>query len=104
MQLVAGADWIDLVREFYARPIGHHSPALARLLSHLRAGAIEGKYCLICTEPHRSWVIGRLSAQRGVAPALDDNRIFPSIEEAEWAVFKLRCRDAGLPPIDESLL
>jgi hypothetical protein len=100
---IAGADWNDLVREFRARPIGPHSSALARLLSHLRAGEIEGKYCLICTEPHRSWVIGSLSGQRGVPPSVFDNRVFDSVEKAEWAIFKLRCREAGLPPIDETL-
>jgi hypothetical protein len=98
------ADWIELVREFYMRPIGHHSPALTRLLSQLRAGAVDGKYCLICIEPYRRWVIGRLAGKRGEPPAVQENRIFPSLEEAEWAVFKLRCRDAGLPPIDETLL
>jgi len=98
----ADAEWIQLAREFRAQPIGYHSAGLTRLLSHLRAGGMEGKYCIICIEPHRNWAIGRLSAQRGVPPALQDNR--GTLDEAEWAIFKLRCRDAGLPAIDEALL
>jgi hypothetical protein len=95
---------LDIVREFRACPIGHHSPALARILSHLRAGQIQGKYCLICIRPHREWVIGQFSGVRGVPPKVQDNRVFTSLEEAEWEVFKLRWHNAGLPPIDESAL
>lgn len=96
--------WLDLVREFRACPIGHHSAELSRVLSHLRAGAMDGKYCIICIRPHANWVIGRLSGVRGEAPVVQDNRVFTSIEDAEWEIFKLRCRAAGLPPIDEAAL
>jgi len=81
---------LDPVREFFARPIGPHSAELDALLSLLRAGPVAGKHCLICTEPHRAWRIGRLSGVRNVPPALDDNRTFGSIEEAERAIFRLR--------------
>ncbi|HLZ08698.1 MAG TPA: hypothetical protein VKT80_08935, partial [Chloroflexota bacterium] len=77
------------MREFRARPIGHHSAELTAMLSILRAGSVEGKYCLICTRPREEWVIARLSGVHGVAPVVEDNRVFHSIEEAEWAVFKL---------------
>jgi len=90
-----------IAQEFRATPIGHHSPALARVLSHLRAGPVAGKYCLICIRPHEEWVIARLSGQRGVPPSLQDNRVFNSIEAAEWEIFRLRWHDAGLPPIDD---
>jgi len=102
--MLADHGLLDLVREFRACPIGHHSPALARILSHLRAGPMQGKYCLICIRPHREWVIARLSGVRGTAPVVQDNRVFSSVEEAEWEVFKLRWNDAGFPPIDESAL
>jgi len=93
---------LDLAAEFAACPIGHHSAALARTLSHLRAGQMKGKYCLICIRPHQEWVIGRLSGIRGMPPVVQDNRVFTSLEEAEWEIFKLRWNEAGFPPIDES--
>jgi hypothetical protein len=95
---------LDIAREFRARPIGHHSAALAHILSHLRAGPMQGKYCLICIRPHREWVIGRLSGVRGVAPLVEDNRVFASVEEAEWEIFRLRWNAAGLPTIDDNEL
>jgi hypothetical protein len=95
---------LALAREFRASPIGRHSPELSAVLSRFRGGDVAGKYCLICVKPHAEWVIGRLSGQRGVAPAVDGNRVFHSIEEAEWAVFKLRWREAYGAAIDEDAL
>jgi len=92
------------VREFFASPIRHHSPELDAVLSVLRAGPIAGKYCLICVEPHRSWVIGRLSGERGVAPTIADNRIFTSIEDAERAIFKARWMAETGVSLDEEML
>jgi hypothetical protein len=95
---------LDLAREFRAAPLGRHSGELYALLNVLRAGAVAGKYCLICVEPHRRWVIGRMSGQRGVAPAVSDNRIFERLEDAEWAVFKLRWAEVNGAPLDEDLI
>ncbi len=92
-----------IAQEFRAAPIGSHSPALARVLSHLRAGPVAGKYCLICIRPHQEWGIARLSGKRGVPPSVQDNRVFHSIEAAEWEIFQLRWREAGLPPSYEGL-
>jgi len=39
-----------------------------------------------------------------VAPTIEDNRVFHSLEEAEWAVFKLRWEAAGGPPLDDEAL
>ena len=86
---------LDLAREFRARPIGEHSAALEQVLSLLRAGPVKGKYCLVCTEPHRRWVLARLSGERGVAPVLQENRVFTSLAEAEWEIFKLRWHEAS---------
>lgn len=95
---------LDPVREFRANPIGHHSAELDAILSLLRGGDVAGKYCLICIKPHAEWVIARLSGQRGVAPRIEDNRVFQSIEDAEWAVFKLRWAAAFGVAIDEDAL
>jgi hypothetical protein len=95
---------LDPVREFRANPIGHHSAELTAMLAILRSGAVKGKYCLICTRPHEEWVIARLSGVRGIAPKLEDNRVFRSIEEAEWEVFKLRWAEECGTALDEDML
>ena len=95
---------LDAVREFRANPIGHHSKALEAILSILRSGPVAGKLCLICVKPHEEWVIGRLSGLRGVAPVVTDNRVFHSIEAAEWEVFKLRWAAECGHALDEDAL
>jgi len=82
------------VREFWARPIGHHSAELEAVLSILRAGPVAGKYCLIILEPHTTWTIGRISGVRGIAPAYGDAPVFHSIEVAERHIFRLRWQAA----------
>jgi hypothetical protein len=95
---------LDAVREFRANPIGHHSKTLEGILSILRSGPVAGKLCLICVKPHREWVIGRLSGIRNVAPMVTDNRVFHSIEAAEWEIFKLRwAAECGFPLDEEAL-
>ena len=92
------------VREFFANPIGHHGPELDAILNVLRAGPVSGKLCLICTRPHQEWVIGRMSDTRGVAPIIEDNRVFLSIDDAERAIFKLRWQAETGRTLDEDLL
>ncbi len=91
------------VREFLRNPIGHHSPELDAILSHLRGGPVAGKYCLICTRPHQEWVIGRLAGQRNAPPIIEDNRAFRSIEDAERAIFRLRWLAQTGVALDESM-
>jgi hypothetical protein len=91
-------------REFRDNPIGHHSKALDGVLSVLRSGPVAGKFCLICVKPHCEWVIGRLSGICGVGPAVLDNRVFESIEAAEWEIFKLRWAAECGRPLDEDAL
>jgi hypothetical protein len=91
-------------REFRDSPIGHHSKALDAVLSILRSGPVAGKLCLICVKPHCEWVIGRLSGIRGVGPVVTDNRVFRSIESAEWEIFKLRWAAECGQPLDEDAL
>ncbi len=93
------------VREFWARPIGHHSAELEAVLSILRAGPVAGKFCLIILEPHAAWTIGRISGIRGVAPAYGDAPVFNSIETAERHIFRLRWEAATgcALPGDEAL-
>jgi len=81
---------LEPVREFWARPIGHHSAALEAVLSVLRSAPVAGKHCLICVLPHREWGLGRLSGVRGIPPARIDGPRFTSIDDAERYIFRLR--------------
>jgi len=96
---------LDPVREFWVRPIGHHSAALEAVLNILRSGPVAGKYCLICLKPHAQWAIGRISGVRGVPPARIDGPVFTTIEDAERHVFRLRWEaETGYAlPHDEAL-
>ena len=51
---------------------------------------LKGRYCAIVREPFESWVIGRLSGVRGKAPEVFEDRVFTSLDEVEWEVFRLR--------------
>jgi hypothetical protein len=95
---------IELAREFRTDPFGPRSPGLTRLLNQLRTGPMAGRHCLVCTQPHAEWRLARLSGVRGAAPTIEHNRVFHSLAEAEWAVFKLRWEAAGGPPLDDDAL
>lgn len=77
------------IDEFKKTPIGHHSPGLQRILTLFRNEAMAGKYVLVCTKPHKEWMLGQLSGVRGERIRMT-NQVFTSIEEAEWFVFKQR--------------
>lgn len=80
---------LDVVDEFMAKPIGHHSPGLQRVLNTLRGADVKGKHCLICTRPGREWRLAQLSGVRGKPVKLLD-KTFDNIDDAERYVFRLR--------------
>lgn len=80
---------LDVVDEFMAKPIGHHSPDLQRVLNTLRGADVKGKHCLICTKPGREWRLAQLSGIRGKPVKLLD-KTFDNIDDAERYVFRLR--------------
>jgi hypothetical protein len=84
---------LDLAREFKLRIRGPHSEDLRRLLYRMRTGPLAGKYVLLVLVPYREWAIGRFGAARGAPTTRIDNRVFASLDEAEWEIFKLRWRD-----------
>ena len=83
------ADRLDLAGEFKAKPYGHHSPELEAALDQLRVVNPNGKMILVCTRPGREWTLAYIKDD--LSPAvLDADLVFTSLEQAEWAVFKLR--------------
>lgn len=84
-----GADDRELIEEFRANPIGHHSPALQKLLNRMRGAPMADKYCLLVVEPNREWQLAKTTGKRG-APVKPLARRFTSMAEAEWYVFRQR--------------
>ena len=80
---------INVVEEFMANPIGHHSPELQRVLNTFRSAAMPGKHCLVCIKPNREWRLARFSGVRGKPVKLLD-KTFTDLEDAERHIFRLR--------------
>ena len=80
----------QVVPEFDAKPIGHHSPGLQRVLNVFRGEATVDKYVLICTKPHKEWMLGQLTGERGRPVKLLKNRVFTSVDDAEREIFRRR--------------
>lgn len=79
----------DLAREFKRRPYGEHSPELQAVLSLMRSRPPDGRQVLIRAKPHREWVLACISGEPPRAEVLSEHT-FTSLEEAEWAVFRMR--------------
>ena len=78
------------IDEFNAKPIGHHSPKLQRILNVIRGQPAKDKYVLICTKPHKEWTLGQLSGERGKPVKILKKQVFTNIEDAERAIFRRR--------------
>jgi hypothetical protein len=80
----------QVVDEFQKAPIGRHSPALQRVPNVFRGAPVQDKYVLICTKPHKEWVLGQLTGERGKPVKILRDMVFTSIEDAEREVFRRR--------------
>ncbi|GAA0019861.1 hypothetical protein [Bradyrhizobium diazoefficiens] len=90
MRYVIDPSRLDLVEEFRASPLGVHSPELRKLLARMRWGRPEGRLVL---EPGRAWRLSCIPKRRGDPMPFVDDRVFTSLAEAEWHVFKLRWQE-----------
>jgi hypothetical protein len=93
-------DRLDLVEEFRRSPLGPHSEELTLLLWHLRAQVPLGRYVLECVGENR-WRLLHLIGRRRPRGELVPGSERETIEDAEWAIFRLRWLDHGgceLPP------
>jgi len=82
----------QFIEEFRRVPVGHHSPGLQRILNVFRGEALEGKYVLVCTKPHREWTLAQLKGQKGQPLQVLPNMRYRQPIDAEWDVFRLRWR------------
>jgi hypothetical protein len=77
-----------LYKEFAAKTTGQHSLGLQRLINWLRSDAMEGKLALLCTVPHREWVLIQMNGRGHPITRLDE--VFHDIDDAERAIFRRR--------------
>lgn len=91
-------DWVDpyqvndpddrLVEEFRSNPIGFHSAELQRVLLKMRIDPRCPNYILVCRKPHEEWLIAQMRPPSGTPVEIEEDRVFTSIQEAEWEVFR----------------
>jgi len=82
---------LDLVREFKAKPYGQHSPDLQYLLGLMRTPGDAPFHALFMTKTDEQWTVAMVDPTGTTPPALT-NQVFDRLEDAEWAVFRLRWR------------
>jgi hypothetical protein len=80
----------DVVEEFDQKPIGHHSPELQRVLNVFRGEPTPGKFVLVCTKPHKEWMLGELPDGRGKPVRLIKGKVYTNVEDAEREIFRRR--------------
>jgi hypothetical protein len=80
---------LDLAREFKANIYGRHSGELQRVLNLFRSEPNEGRYVLIREGKPGPWALAQYDTRPGALPRRL-GPVFASVEEGEWAVFKLR--------------
>jgi len=83
----------QLIEEFNRTPLGQHSEALERLLNYFRRQSQVDKYAVLVVEQFKAYRIVALSGHRGVPPRLVEDKIYPSIGDAQRAVFMRRVQD-----------
>lgn len=80
----------DLILEHAKCPLGPHSDNLSRVLNFLRRGPVAGKLAVFAERNFGPYRILRLTGQRGIRPALVDDRSFESLDEIYHAIFLRR--------------
>ena len=52
-------------------------------LNNRKYGPIPGAYMVMCTKPNKEWCVAQLNADRAKPFIIFEDKIFPSIEEAQ---------------------
>lgn len=85
---IDSADDLSCAEEFRQAPIGHHSPNLQRLLNIMRFDKSGSQTILVTLIPFKEWVLGVMPPDRSEPVNILENQgVFYSREDAEWAVF-----------------
>jgi hypothetical protein len=80
-----------IAREFRAQPHGRHSAELQRVLNRMRSEPFAGHYMLVQEHKSSPYHLARLGATPA-DPISYTGDTFTTLEQAEWAVFKIRWR------------
>lgn len=80
-----------MAHEFRAQPHGRHSAELQRVLNRMRAEPFPGRYVLVQEVRGLPYRLARLGSTPA-DPLSYTGDTFARLEDAEWAVFKLRWR------------
>ena len=99
-KLTLTAEDCGLAFEYRDHPSSPHGARLQRILNVLRGGPITGKYVVFATDPHRQWLLARLTGERAAPIEVFEGCRFTSLAEAEWEVFKLRWAAHGGPALE----
>lgn len=91
-KITADADR-QYVEEFRANPIAEHSPGLQRLLNIMRSWRGGDQFVLVARREFEDYVIGRMPPLRDDPIVLEEDRVFPTREAAEWSLFCRRWYD-----------
>jgi len=88
----------ELIEEYKSNPIGKHSEQLDIVLNFLRRHHehMEGKYVIVCTEPHKEWRIAEHPGVRGERPTIFWDQRFDTREAAEYGLFLKRLQKYGV--------
>ena len=81
---------LDLVEEFRRAPKGPYSSELQKIMHRMRWSGEGGRFALIPVDPGKTWMLALLPTKRGEPVKQFPDRIFTSLSDAEWAVFKIR--------------
>ena len=84
-------DVARLTQEFRTKPHGRHSADLQRVLNRMRSEPFAGHYVLVQERKDSPYRLARFGATP-LEPISYTGDTFRSLEEAEWAVFRLRWR------------
>lgn len=71
----------------------HEDFLLNRVLLRMRAAMPangKGKLVVICTEPDKSWRIGRLAGVRGVPPVFVNKKVYDNEQDPQHDIFLMR--------------
>lgn len=84
-------DGAQLAQEFRANPHGRHSAGLQRVLNCMRSEPFSNHYVLVQERKDQPYRLARLGSTPA-DPVSYTGDTFVTLEDAEWAVFKLRWR------------
>ena len=59
-------------------------------LNNRKYGPIAGAYMVMCTKPDKEWCVAQLNADRAKPFVIFEDKVFPSIEEAQREAIRIK--------------